>query len=75
MIDGEFDVEEARKRLHNQKTEDINIMELIIVLSTIMSKEEQEVFSDKMSKLTCPEDKFALIEEYRHYLIPDNELN
>ena len=75
MIKLEFDVEEARERLHKQKTEEINIMEMIIVLFSIISKEEQKVFSDKMSKITCPEDKFALIEEYRHYLIPDNKLN
>lgn len=50
-------------------------MEFIIVLSTIISKEEQRVFTEKMSKINCPEDKFALIEEYRHYLIPDNQLN
>ena len=50
-------------------------MEFIIVLSTIISKKEQNVFTEKMSKITCPEDKFALIEEYRHYLIPDNQLN
>lgn len=75
MMKLEFDVEEIRNKLYNQKTEEINIMEFIIVLSTMMSKEEQALFTDKMSKLTCPEDKFALIEEYRHYLIPDNELN
>lgn len=75
MIKLEFDVEEIRNKLHKQKTEEINIMEFIIVLSTIISKEEQRVFTEKMSKITCPEDKFALIEEYRHYLIPDNQLN
>lgn len=75
MMKLEFDVEEIRNKLHKQKTEEINIMEFIIVLSTIISKEEQRVFTEKMSKITCPEDKFALIEEYRHYLIPDNELN
>ena len=75
MMKLEFDVEEIRNKLHKQKTEEINIMEFIIVLSTIISKEEQRVFTEKMSKITCPEDKFALIEEYRHYLIPNNELN
>jgi hypothetical protein len=75
MMKLEFDVEEIRNKLHKQKTEEINIMEFIIVLSTIISKEEQRVFTEKMSKITCPEDKFALIEEYRHYLIPDNQLN
>lgn len=75
MMRLEFDVEEIRNKLHKQKTEEINIMEFIIVLSTIISKEEQRVFTEKMSKITCPEDKFALIEEYRHYLIPDNQLN
>ena len=75
MMKLEFDVEEIRNKLHKQKTEEINIMEFIIVLSTIISKEEQCVFTEKMSKITCPEDKFALIEEYRHYLIPDNQLN
>ena len=75
MMKLEFDVEEIRNKLHKQRTEEINIMEFIIVLSTIISKEEQRVFTEKMSKITCPEDKFALIEEYRHYLIPDNQLN
>lgn len=75
MMKLEFDVEEIRNKLHKQKTEEINIMEFIIVLSTIISKEEQNVFTEKMSKINCPEDKFALIEEYRHYLIPDNQLN
>lgn len=75
MMKLEFDVEEIRNKLYKQKTEEINIMEFIIVLSTIISKEEQRVFTEKMSKITCPEDKFALIEEYRHYLIPDNQLN
>lgn len=67
--------EELRNKLWNQKSEEINIMEFIIVLFSIISKEERFVFSEKMNKLTCPEDKFALIEEYRHYLIPDNKLN
>ena len=67
--------EELRNKLWNQKSEEINIMEFIIVLFSIISKEERFVSSDKMNKLTCPEDKFALIEEYRHYLIPDNKLN
>ena len=75
MMELEFDVEEIRNKLHKQKTEEINIMEFIIVLSTIISKEEQRVFTEKMSKINCPEDKFTLIEEYRHYLIPDNQLN
>lgn len=67
--------EELRNKLWNQKTEDINIMEMVIILFSIISKEEQEKFTRKMGEIKCPEDKFALIEEYRHYLIPDNKLN
>ena len=67
--------EELKNKLYNQKTEEINIMEFIIILFPMITKEEQGVFTKKMGEITCPEDKFALIEEYKHYLIPDNKLN
>lgn len=75
MIKLELDFEEIVERLQRQKTEEINIMEFIIILFGVLSQEEKDEFTRKMGEIKCPEDKFALIEEYRHYIMPNNQMN
>ena len=72
MIKLELDFEEIVERLQKQKTKDINMMEFIIILFGVLSQEEKDEFTRKMGEIKCPEDKFSLIEEYRHYIMPNN---
>ena len=72
MIKLELDFEEIVERLQKQKTKDINMMEFVIILFGVLSQEEKDEFTRKMGEIKCPEDKFNLIEEYRHYIMPNN---
>ena len=72
MIKLELDFEEIVERLQKQKTKDINMMEFIIILFGVLSQEEKDEFTRKMGEIKCREDKFSLIEEYRHYIMPNN---